>query len=155
MVILFVTVSKKSLLLLVFFTQFNQKVILINMTVNNITSKEAYEILALQTAALVDVRTDKEWSTVGIPVLDQNKLVFLNWRLLPNMTINKEFAEKVLKISKDKTLFFLCRSGARSLEAAQFCTNIGYQTCYNITDGFEGNQTGAGWKYNNLPWQIL
>lgn len=52
------------------------------------------------------------------------------------------------------TLYFLCRSGHRSLMAANFMANIGYKNCYNIIDGFEGNLQNKGWKQNNLPWQF-
>jgi len=53
-------------------------------------------------------------------------------------------------------IFFLCRSGYRSFIAANFIANIGYKNCYNISDGFEGNNRvlSKGWKQNNLPWQF-
>jgi rhodanese-related sulfurtransferase len=52
-------------------------------------------------------------------------------------------------------VLFLCRSGIRSLEAAQFASSIGYTDCYNILDGFQGTIKGAGWQKNNLPWKSL
>lgn len=51
-------------------------------------------------------------------------------------------------------IFFLCRSGYRSFIAANFVANMGYKNCYNISDGFEGNNQDKGWKQNNLPWQF-
>ncbi len=51
-------------------------------------------------------------------------------------------------------IFFLCRSGHRSFSAATFIAQMNYENCYNIIDGFEGNNCNIGWKQNNLPWQF-
>ncbi|AAY61216.1 rhodanese-like domain protein [Rickettsia felis str. Pedreira] len=123
------------------------------MSVQNICSTKAYDILiSNDNAFLVDVRTKEEWQQVGIPHLDnKNKLVFLSWQL------NKDFEDNFLSIIKDKidaAIFFLCRSGYRSFIAANFIANMGYKNCYNISDGFEGNNQDKGWKQNNLPWQF-
>ena len=89
---------------------------------------------------------------MGIPHLDnKNKVIFLNCQL------NKDFEDNFLSIVNDKIhaiIFFLCRSGYMSFIAANFITNIGYKNCYNISDGFEGNNQDKGWKQNNLPWQF-
>ncbi|AFC72645.1 Rhodanese-related sulfurtransferase [Rickettsia rhipicephali str. 3-7-female6-CWPP] len=123
------------------------------MSVQNICSTKAYDMLiSNDNAFLVDVRTREEWQQVGIPHLDnKNKVIFLSWQL------NKDFEDNFLSIVNDKMyaiIFFLCRSGYRSFIAANFITNIGYQNCYNISDGFEGNNQDKGWKQNNLPWQF-
>nr|WP_016926426.1 rhodanese-like domain-containing protein [Rickettsia conorii] len=123
------------------------------MSVQNICSTKAYDMLiSNDNAFLVDVRTREEWQQVGIPHLDnKNKVIFLSWQL------NKDFEDNFLSIVNDKIhaiIFFLCRSGYRSLIAANFITNIGYKNCYNISDGFEGNNQDKGWKQNNLPWQF-
>ncbi len=123
------------------------------MSVQNICSTKAYDILiSNDNTFLVDVRTKEEWQQVGIPHLDnKNKLVFLSWQL------NKDFEDNFLSIIKDKigaAIFFLCRSGYRSFIAANFIANMGYKNCYNISDGFEGNNQDKGCKQNNLPWQF-
>ncbi|MCZ6886559.1 MAG: rhodanese-like domain-containing protein [Rickettsia endosymbiont of Ixodes persulcatus] len=123
------------------------------MSVQNICSTKAYAILVSNdNAFLVDVRTREEWKQVGIPHLDnKNKVIFLSWQL------NKDFEDNFLSIVNDKIhamIFFLCRSGYRSFTAANFIANIGYKNCYNISDGFEGNNQNKGWKQNNLPWQF-
>lgn len=102
-------------------------------------------------SVMIDVRTDKEWSESGIPAIGSENLVLLSWRLLPSMSLNPEFAKLFInKIDKNKKiLFFLCGSGVRSLESANFAISSGYQNCYNIADGF------YGWKNNNLPLQFL
>ncbi|MFV0251694.1 MAG: rhodanese-like domain-containing protein [Rickettsia aeschlimannii] len=123
------------------------------MSVQNICSTKAYYMLiSNDNAFLVDVRTREEWQQVEIPHLDnKNKVIFLSWQL------NKDFEDNFLSIVNDKIhaiIFFLCRSGYRSFIAANFITNIGYKNCYNISDGFEGNNQDKGWKQNNLPWQF-
>lgn len=129
------------------------------MLVQNICSKEAYNVLiSNNNAFLIDVRTEEEWKHVGIPNLsNKNNVIFLSWQLSPFMELNKDFENRFLSIIDDKMsniIFFLCRSGHRSLMAANFMANIGYENCYNIIDGFEGNDQNKGWKQNNLPWQF-
>ena len=78
------------------------------------------------------------------------------------MKINSLFENQVFEsnIEKNDKLFFICRSGSRSYQAAKFLSHNGYNYCYNVSDGFEGNKnkldqrsTTNGWKYNNLPWK--
>jgi rhodanese-related sulfurtransferase len=54
----------------------------------------------------------------------------------------------------------LCRSGARSRAAAMAMTAKGYNKCYNVAEGFEGNLDAeqhrgrvSGWKAAGLPWK--
>ncbi|ABV75199.1 hypothetical protein A1C_04685 [Rickettsia akari str. Hartford] len=123
------------------------------MSVQNICSTKAYDILiSNDNTFLVDVRTREERQQVGMPHLaNKNNVIFLNLQL------NKDFEDNFLSIMNDKigaAIFFLCRSGYRSFIAANFIANIGYKNCYNISDGFEGNNQDKGWKQNNLPWQF-
>lgn len=77
------------------------------------------------------------------------------------MQVNPVFAQELQRVVGDKhmALFFLCRTGGRSQEAAIAMTQVGYTRCYNVTDGFEGPADGngqrgtiAGWKAEGLPW---
>jgi rhodanese-related sulfurtransferase len=63
-------------------------------------------------------------------------------------------------VAKDAPVLFLCRSGVRSVAAAEAATAVGYTRAYNILQGFEGNPDGAGhrgagsgWKVAGLPWR--
>ena len=102
---------------------------------------------------LVDVRTELEWSTIGAPDLSliDKETVLLSWRLLPSMVINNAFIELLrLKIpDQNSRVFFICKSGGRSQEAAIEATSQGYIHSYNVTDGFEG--ANSGWISSNLP----
>ena len=118
-------------------------------------------------AVLVDVRTRAEWSFVGLPSLDAlgKKPITLEWQVFPSMAVNPDFVEVLdgalttAGIAKDAPLFFLCRSGVRSLHAAVAMTEAGWERCFNVAGGFEGpldpeRHRGAvsGWKAAGLPW---
>ena len=135
------------------------------MSVIQINAQDAFERLKKdQNSILIDVRTFEEFNFVGIVNAAQfnNRMTLLPWQILPNMNENPDFAVSLEKAApkKDVHIFFLCRSGARSSQAANYATNLGYENCYNITSGFEGDldqdqQRGKinGWKANNLPWR--
>jgi len=115
-------------------------------------------------AVLVDVRTVPEWQFVGVPDLTglSGEALFIEWQAYPAMKINDGFVEAVTAkgVSKDQPIYLLCRSGVRSKAAAKALTAAGFQTCYNILEGFEGNADAdghrgkvGGWKHAGLPWR--
>ena len=78
------------------------------------------------------------------------------------MGTNKFFENQILEssIKKDDNLYFICRSGNRSNNAAKFLTSRGFFNCFNVIDGFEGklnheHQRASidGWQFHNLPWK--
>ena len=129
-----------------------------------ITSAEAWRRLERDPeAVLVDVRTQAEWTYVGVPDLSAlgRQVVLVQWQAFPGMQVNPAFAEQLasLGVRPDQTVLFLCRSGARSRSAAELMALHGYGACYNVSDGFEGGLDGArhrggigGWKWAGLPW---
>ena len=117
---------------------------------------------------LVDVRTRAEWTYVGIPDLGPvgKRPLLVEWQTFPDQAIDPRFAErlagelKALGAGFNDDLFFICRSGSRSLAAAKAMAAIGYRACHNVACGFEGplddgRHRGdlAGWKAAGLPWQ--
>lgn len=131
----------------------------------DVSPKEAWDALGReQKAALIDVRTIPEWAYVGVPDLRPlgKKAGFICWQLYPQMQVDGEFVARVeqfLDGDKSAPVYFLCRSGARSRAAAIAITAAGYEHCYNVAGGFEGDVDGEGhrgtsngWKANNLPW---
>ena len=125
----------------------------------------AYELLAADPdAVLVDVRTRAEWSYVGTPDLSEvgRDVVLAEWVTFPDGARNPQFLEAVsaAAASKDTPVVFLCRSGVRSVAAAEAATAAGFTAAYNVTEGFEGPSdasghrgTAAGWKVRGLPWR--
>jgi rhodanese-related sulfurtransferase len=61
-------------------------------------------------------------------------------------------------VAKDAPVYFLCRSGVRSVAAAEAATRDGWAQSHNILYGFEGphdderHRSVAGWKVSGLPW---
>lgn len=111
-------------------------------------------------ATLVDVRTEGEWQLIGVP--DTSSIAaqprFVQWNLAGNVW-NSEFLDQLkAAVPADAELVFLCRSGARSISAAEAATEAGF-TSYNVLEGFEGvpnsygDRTVNGWKNRKLPWQ--
>ena len=114
---------------------------------------------------LIDVRTDVEWHYVGVPDLDTLgiKVIFIEWYRWPDKSANEEFSSQLLDAipnKKGSKLFFLCRGGVRSKFAAIKAYSLGYEFCYNVSDGFEGQIDESyhrglisGWKALGLPWK--
>ncbi|HEB80159.1 MAG TPA: rhodanese-like domain-containing protein [Rhodospirillales bacterium] len=130
----------------------------------DITPKQAWEMLREDDGAvLLDVRTQAEWSYVGVPDLNElgKQPVFVQWLFFPDMRVNPEFVSQVADagVAEENTVLIICRSGIRSKSAAIALTSLGFEKCYNIDAGFEGdrdpsNHRGAlaGWKTDGLPW---
>ena len=107
-------------------------------------------------ARLVDVRTRPELQYVGmIPGSDA-----IEWNTFPNGQRNPDFLRQLAEtVKKDEPVMFLCRSGARSDQAAIAATQAGWREAYNVLEGFEGDKDAdgprnavGGWKFARLPW---
>ncbi len=130
----------------------------------DVSPAEAWEILAKDPqSVLLDVRTDAEWSFVGLPDLAGigKKTHCVAWQRFTDMRLNDDFVAetRAIGVQPEQTLLFLCRSGQRSRLAAIALTEAGYQRCYNVAEGFEGAHDGlrhrgtvGGWKVAGLPW---
>jgi rhodanese-related sulfurtransferase len=130
--------------------------------VDAFSATEAWAFLEANPGAeLVDVRTRAEWMFVGVPNLDSlgRKPVLVEWTQFGG-SANAGFLDELkAAVPVDHAILMLCRSGARSLAAANAAKAAGYATVINISDGFEGdlnlnkhrNQTN-GWRHSGLPW---
>jgi rhodanese-related sulfurtransferase len=118
-------------------------------------------------SVLIDVRTNAEWAFVGLPDLSSigKRPAQVEWQAFPGDRPNPAFVDRLAEAlaaigaNKDSELFFICRSGGRSLKAARAMTAAGFSRCRNVADGFEGpldpnRHRGrlAGWKAKGLPW---
>src|SRR5574343_938829 len=122
-----------------------------------VTPQEACELLQLAPGAkIVDVRTRAEWDWVGrVP-----NAVEIEWNQYPGGVRNPNFlAEFKRQVDPEALVMFLCRSGVRSIGAATAATEAGYNACYNILEGFEGDKDAnghrnniGGWRKAGLPW---
>ena len=132
--------------------------------VENVSPRAVFEALRSdKQARLVDVRTEAEWAFVGLPDLSETGQdpVLIPWQVFPSMQVNGGFTEHLRQagLTPENKIYFLCRSGARSVAAAHAARAAGYAQVFNIAEGFEGppDEDGhrglvAGWKADALPW---
>ncbi len=134
----------------------------------DVSAKDAWhDLVATPDACLIDVRTEAEWAFVGLPALASigKAPLLVAWNTFPSGAQLPDFAGRLkaaladADVGPDAPLYFLCRSGARSRNAAIVATAEGYRHAYNIEQGFEGaldadrhRATPGSWKAEGLPW---
>jgi rhodanese-related sulfurtransferase len=128
------------------------------MPIARLSPPDAYAALqSTPGAVLLDVRDPIEAAFVGQPVGAVN----VPFKLAPDMRPNPDFLATVQQGAPDPDtpLFLLCRSGQRSLAAAEALAAAGYNNLTNIEEGFEGGLdehkhrgTLSGWRFHGLPW---
>lgn len=117
---------------------------------HNINPDEAFEMLKQEEhTLLVDVRTRDEWEEAVPYIEDKDKFLTISIYEGKNRIFNESFLDDFTLLCQDKNIkiFFICKSGARSSEAASLVSMCGYTNCFNIAGGFEG------WKSANLPYK--
>jgi len=122
----------------------------------NVTPSEAFELIRAGAALLIDVRTPEERKFVGY-VADS---VAVAWATGTAFTRNPRFLRELEgKVRKNDILLFFCRSGARSVLAAEAATKAQFPNAFNVLEGFEGEidserrrGTTGGWRFHGLPW---
>ena len=136
--------------------------------VDDVSVEEVWERLRQDPGAvLIDVRTQAEWAFVGVPDLSSlgKELVCIEWQQFPAGQLNPSFTSQLQSelaargASQDTELFFICRSGHRSLHSAEAMAKTGCRACHNVAGGFEGpldneghRGSVSGWKAAGLPW---
>lgn len=130
----------------------------------DISPEQAWELLSDNPeAVLVDVRTDAEWRFVGVPDITSlgREVVYVQWNRSDGKR-NESFVDDLLAAGVtpgDRPVIFLCRSGNRSIPAAEAATMAGIAPSYNVLDGFEGDldehghRGAVGWRAIGLPWK--
>ena len=135
------------------------------MSAIQIAAQDAFELLKNdQNSVLVDVRTAEEFNFVGFPNASEfnNRLIFLPWQVFPEMNENPKFAsilnESLKKLfgenAKEAKIIFICRSGGRSAQAAEYAIDLGYDNCYNLISGFEGDLNSQGHRGKNVKSSV-
>ena len=133
--------------------------------VEDVVPQQAWQALTGNPDAhLVDVRTEAEWTYVGLPELSglNKRVLLIAWQVFPSGEVNRQFLQQLgdSGLTPAHDIYFICRSGARSLSAAEAARAAGYERVHNVADGFEGPPDGqghrgavAGWKASGLPWR--
>ncbi|MDR1969086.1 MAG: rhodanese-like domain-containing protein [Burkholderiaceae bacterium] len=126
----------------------------------DVSPQIAWQLVGQGAAVLVDVRSSEECKFVGrVPAS-----LHVPWATGIALTHNPRFLldlETHLAGSggKNAVALMLCRSGKRSMLAAQAATQAGFTNAFNVLEGFEGDldemqQRGRinGWRFHGLPW---
>ncbi|TWE12423.1 rhodanese-like domain-containing protein [Rudaeicoccus suwonensis] len=129
----------------------------------DVTPEQAYDALRDDPdAVLIDVRTRAEWTYVGVPDLTalNKQVVCIEWLDFPDGQVNPDFVDQVRSMCPGSgAAYLLCRSGVRSVAAAEALTAAGVPAVYNVLEGFEGgldehgHRAVSGWKVAGLPWR--
>lgn len=149
----------------------------VDPVVDQVTPEQAWQLLSeTDDVRLVDVRTRAEWTFVGVSDLSAvgKRLWPVEWAVFPAMRPDPAlFLDRLDAIAAEDgglpdRLLFLCRSGARSLAAAEAVAAAARGGRYeqaptrltNVAEGFEGDldvdgHRGRtnGWKARGLPWR--
>jgi rhodanese-related sulfurtransferase len=121
----------------------------------DISPQDAWQLFSSGFALLIDVRTPEELKFVGfVP-----ESLHVAWMTGVNFLKNQNFLRELeIKASRDDVILFLCRSGKRSVAAAEAVTKVGFRNAFNILEGFEGDMENGkrgiycGWRSHDLPW---
>jgi rhodanese-related sulfurtransferase len=122
----------------------------------SISPQDSWDLVSRGLAVLVDVRSAEERKFVGqVP-----GSVHVAWATGTALTRNPRFVRELeSKVKKDQLAILLCRSGKRSVLAAEAAAKAGFTQTYNVLEGFEGELDAAqqrgkqdGWRLRGLPW---
>jgi len=122
----------------------------------DVTPEEALMLVSAGLARLIDVRTPEERKFVGYPP----QSVHIAWATGTSFTRNPRFLRELeAKARKDEILLMVCRSGSRSVAAAEAATKGQFAQAFSVLEGFEGElsadghrNSSGGWKFRGLPW---
>jgi rhodanese-related sulfurtransferase len=115
-----------------------------------VTPQEAHHLREAGAAVIVDVRTPAEYAQVGhVP-----ETPLIEWPRNGGRAEMQSFLDALrAQFDPSEKVLFICRSGVRSHYAAELAAHAGYESAYNVLEGFEG-EYGAGtngWKAAGLP----
>lgn len=116
----------------------------------------AWRLFDTGQAVLVDVRSAEERKFVGhVP-----GSVHVAWASGTSLARNPRFVRELeARLGREQPVLLLCRSGKRSVLAAEAAAAAGLHNVFNVLEGFEGeidsNQhrgVSDGWRFHGLPW---
>jgi rhodanese-related sulfurtransferase len=101
--------------------------------IQTVNTKQFNQLLLLDEVQVVDVRTPEEYAGGHI----ENAV---------NIDVNSDsFASEVSKLDKEKPVLVYCRSGKRSLTAAEKLREMGFTRIVNLEGGM------LGWEEAKMP----
>jgi rhodanese-related sulfurtransferase len=120
----------------------------------------AWQLVQANQAVLVDVRSSEERKFVGHVPGSQHVAWATGTALVRNPRFVRELEARLAKDGgKAAVALLLCRSGKRSVLAAEAAAAAGFAHVFNVLEGFEGeidaqlHRGGSdGWRFQGLPW---
>jgi len=133
--------------------------LMLDQNAGEISPEKAYQMLKNPSTYLVDVRSIAEYVFIGHPKEAYN-IPLMFWSeekqdLVPNANFIQDIKSR---FKENDTLIFICRSGKRSLVAAELAKAENFTNVYNLKEGFEGEKdergyrTLNGWRKRGLPY---
>lgn len=115
----------------------------------DISPQNAWMLFSSGIAELVDVRTESELHHVGYVPGTKH----VEWLKSEDLRKNLRFIRELISLTgKEDVVLFLCRSGKRSVVAAEAASQEGYRNAFNVLEGFEGDgNPQKGWLHLGLP----
>ena len=122
----------------------------------SVNPHDAWALTQANAAVLIDVRSAEELKFVGqVP-----GVAHIAWANGTSLTRNPRFVRELeAKAPRNLPVLLLCRSGKRSVLAAEAATKAGMTHVFNVLEGFEGEidedqrrGKGDGWRFRGLPW---
>lgn len=142
------------------------------MAYENVSTTDAYYLATTEANTyILDVRTIAEWKWVGHPganklgegtelggkVINISNMIELRGEMIDNPFFVAD-VQRAFPDPEAVTLITMCRSGGRSVAAAEVLEAAGYQNVMNMLRGFEGSSDASGyrtlngWKVDGLPY---
>ena len=119
--------------------------------IKNIMANECFDILKTEESSrLIDVRTSHEWQNDGYADLEAlGKKVHLISLTNEDYSPSTNFINQInsLDMKPENKIFFICKSGMRSLHAGSLLyEDFVTKEIFNVEGGME-----YGWKHHRLP----
>ena len=123
-------------LLTIFLLSLNSAIIMAdNATIDSLSVQQASTLFSEKNAIIVDVRENNEWQEQHVP----------NAIHIPLGELSSRLTE--LDAYKNSAIIAQCRSGKRSLQAAETLKSAGFTKVYNLEGGLNA------WQKAGLPIQ--
>ena len=107
------------------------------------SAEEARAALAQDAVLMIDVRTPGEWKETGIAE-GAVALTMHSRDFIQNLVT-------VLEKNPGKPVAFICATGVRSAQVAQFLTENGVPNIIDVSEGMLGSDAGPGWIARGFP----
>lgn len=105
------------------------------MAYENVSPQQAYEMVQANEAIIIDVREQEEYDESSIT----------GAQLFPLSQLSMDDVKKIQDHAQGKKIILQCRSGKRSVTAANEYESMGLTSVYNMEHGI------IGWAKDNLP----